>query len=111
MANTTTTQRGGICTANVQCNLPVSFRPVHSFNNNDIQHSSDRTSDVALNDIPLKRAYRLFNIFGQLLGVYSHSDEISLKNSNLTQGLYIILTYEDGKIISSKKHFLSHNNY
>lgn len=105
VANTTTTQSGGICTANVQCNPPVSFRPVDSFNNNDIQHSSDRTSDVTHNDIPLKREYRLFNIFGQLLGVYSHSDEISLKNSNLTQGLHVILTYEDGKIISSKKHF------
>ncbi|KXK39074.1 MAG: hypothetical protein UZ09_BCD002001113 [Bacteroidetes bacterium OLB9] len=107
VANTTTTQKGGICTANVQCNPPVSFRPVHSFNINNIQHSNDRASDVTLNDIPLKKTYRLFNIFGQLLGVYSHSDEISLKNSNLTQGLYILSTYEDGKIISSKKYFLS----
>ena len=50
------------------------------------------------------------SLMGDVLCVYSHLDEISLEGSNLTQGLYIILTYEDGKIISSKKHFLSHNN-
>jgi hypothetical protein len=111
VANTTTTQRGGICSANVQCNPPVSFRPVHSFSNNNIQHTTDLSSIVATNDIPVKREYRLFNIFGQLLGVYSHLDEISLKDSNFTPGLYILSSYEDGKIISSKKHFLSHNNY
>ena len=111
VANTTTTQRGGICSANVQCNPPVSFRPVHSFNNNNIQHTTDLSSIVATNDIPVKREYRLFNIFGQLLGVCSHLDEISVKDSNLTQGVYILSTYEDGKIISSTKHFLSHNNY
>jgi hypothetical protein len=111
VANTTTTQRGGICSANVQCNPPVSFRPVHSFENNNIQHTIDLSSIVATNDIPVKREYRLFNIFGQLLGVYSHLDEISLKDSNFIQGLYILSTYEDGKIISSKKHFLSNNNH
>ncbi len=111
VANTTITQKGGICTSNVQCDPPVSSK----LSNNDkvvntYQHHYLNSSNNP--EMNASSEYRLYNIYGQLLATfYDKIDYFHYSTTHLRNGIYILTEFNENKVLKSEKYFITNQNH
>lgn len=111
VANTTITQKGGICTSNVQCDPPVSSKPSNNDNVvNAYQHHYLNSSNNP--EMNASSEYRLYNIYGQLLATfYDKIDYFHYSTTHLRNGIYILTEFNENKVLKSEKYFITNQNH